>query len=95
MAHNSPELNSIDYTIQSHTAALVWVANLQVDKTKNQPATGWLWQRGNTSFKWKYTIFIVLCVSGSAEALVRECRKINSLIAYYISNISANKYQNK
>jgi len=78
----------------SHTVAWVWV--LSQKDWRNQGATGWLlamhWFSIWVKKMW-FSCFSVL--SGSAEAqVISGGKEKRLLIAYFISNISAKKYQN-
>ena len=54
-----------------------------------------VWQCSNTTFEWKDAIFVFLPVlrNRSAEALVRKIK--TRLIAYFLSNISAENCRNR
>jgi len=77
----------------SHTAAWVWVVSQKDWKIKERLVE--LWQCTDIAFEWKIRFSCFPDLPGSAEAQVIWGDTVNCLlIAYFIRNISAKKYQN-
>jgi len=77
----------------SNTAAWVWVVS-QKD-CQNSSSHFWFLQYTDTAFEWKNAIFVFPHFAGSVEAQVIWGGTVKCLlIAYFIGNNSAKKYQN-
>ena len=92
MPHNNPELNAL-ITIFRESYSSVRVVSQKTEEIKEQLVE--FWQCTDTALEWKMPFSCFPVLPGSAEAQVIWGGSVKRLLtAYFICNISAQKYQN-